>query len=1089
MPMSKISAPHFHIQGRMKSWSVEWAQLQSQEGLEMLDQAFLDWLQLTDAPMHEQLLNYRSGPCSRAQQSAFILKAAPLLEEFWLQGFQMQTSYLPLQTNLHEEEPVLAFRKEIVRALKQAPETTQERWQELDEHWQSKLIGIQDQEAFISSLWPTLGDEDRMRLVSWLSGALQLHGHRVTSWLSLQGPERLDWDALFPSAVDDQGLRVHLNPKPRSSLFNLTDEGYSIRQTQIDADYCIYCHKNQGDYCSTGFMVKKGHPDQGVRKSPLGEEQAGCPLDQHISEMNLLRRRGQVFAALATVMVENPLCCLTGHRICNDCSLACIYQKQTPVDIPHIETRTLKDILALPWGLEWYLLLMMWNPLRPVQYLPKRPSGKRTAVMGLGPSGIATLHHLWMEGVEVVGFDGLSIIQAEGAWVSSPLYALEDWWEPLSERQQKGFGGVAEYGITVRWEKNFLKLPWLAFARRRILLMGGVRFGGTLKIEDVWAMGFHHLVLALGAGLPHALNIPNSLAKGMRSANDFLMNLHLQGANRLNPLTLMDIRLPAVVIGGGLTSVDAATELQAYYIHLINYVKKVVTTLEQTQNNFWSQWSASDQAVLKEWVMHAMHLEEGMSKEELLQKLGGVVMLYRRTLQEAPSYRSNAHELGVAMQEGVKMLEGHRPHSVAVDSEGRVASLQVLDVVSQKEKTLFARTILLAIGSQPNVAYEYEYSGTFLKQHGFYLPHSGVDELVAEHEPEPHKRTLPRMMTSYRSGAYRVSYVGDLHPQFHGSVVKALASAKKAYPQILEALAKMESTGPMVDITMPYVSEVDVLSETLIRLKINAPMHAKNSASGQFFRIHPFSSPNVEAIPLTLFEVCGGDLIFIVRVVGVSTLYLTQLRKGEPVAIMGPTGVRMRTDDPAEATCIICDEAGLPSASALAMQLKKKNIIVYLAYQTSNASEERWVQSFASKLEGVWNISGGDDWRLVFKRAPFDWGGIRRVILQGKAGFLKQAGSLRSENSVSADFKPERWIGSVFGPMQCMLKGVCAECWQWQIDPLTKERTKVVFACSWQDQPLEVIDLNHLESRQESNQLLDRLIGQYERLRLSGFAG
>ena len=42
---------------------------------------------------------------------------------------------------------------------------------------------------------------------------------------------------------------------------------------------------------------------------------------------------------------------------------ACIYQKQEPVDIPQIETRTLKDVLELPWGFEIYSLLTRWNPL------------------------------------------------------------------------------------------------------------------------------------------------------------------------------------------------------------------------------------------------------------------------------------------------------------------------------------------------------------------------------------------------------------------------------------------------------------------------------------------------------------------------------------------------------------------------------------------------------------------------------------------------------------------------------------------------------------------------------------------------------
>ena len=67
---------------------------------------------------------------------------------------------------------------------------------------------------------------------------------------------------------------------------------------------------------------------------------AGCPLDEKISEMNVVKQNGNPIGALAIVVIDNPMCAATGHRICNDCMKSCIYQKQEPVDIPQIETRT-----------------------------------------------------------------------------------------------------------------------------------------------------------------------------------------------------------------------------------------------------------------------------------------------------------------------------------------------------------------------------------------------------------------------------------------------------------------------------------------------------------------------------------------------------------------------------------------------------------------------------------------------------------------------------------------------------------------------------------------------------------------------------
>ena len=66
---------------------------------------------------------------------------------------------------------------------------------------------------------------------------------------------------------------------------------------------------------------------------------------------------------------------------------------------------------------------------------------------------------------------------------------------------------------------------------------------------------------------------------------------------------------------------------------------------------------------------------------------------------------------------------------------------------------------------------------------------------------------------------------------------------------------------------------------------------------------------------------------------------------------------------------------------------------------------------------------------------------------------------------------------AVHGMMQCMLKGVCSQCLQWQIDPATGHRTKAVFACSWQDEPLDMVDFDNVDERQGQNRLAEHLTG------------
>ena len=195
----------------------------------------------------------------------------------------------------------------------------------------------------------------------------------------------------------------------------------------------------------------------------------------------------------------------------------------------------------------------------------------------MGPAGFSLAHHLMNDGHTVVGIDGLKIeplpadlsgVGAAGARVPfRPIREVRDIYESLDDRVMAGFGGVAEYGITVRWDKNFLKIIRLLLERRaEFALFGGVRFGGTLTLEDAAELGFDHVALCMGAGKPTVLDIPNGLARGVRTASDFLMALQLTGAAKADSIANMQLRLPVVVIGGGLTAIDTATESLAYYL-------------------------------------------------------------------------------------------------------------------------------------------------------------------------------------------------------------------------------------------------------------------------------------------------------------------------------------------------------------------------------------------------------------------------------------------------------------------------------------------------------------------------------------------
>ncbi len=156
-----------------------------------------------------------------------------------------------------------------------------------------------------------------------------------------------------------------------------------MRDALYEIDYCMICHERDKDSCSTGLHEKDG----AVKRNPLGIKTDGCPLDEKISEMHLLKKQGDSIGSLALVAIDNPMCAGTGHRICNDCMKGCIFQKQEPVNIPLAETATLTDVFELPYGFEIYSLLTRWNPLNAKRPYPLPYNGKNVLVVGLGPAG------------------------------------------------------------------------------------------------------------------------------------------------------------------------------------------------------------------------------------------------------------------------------------------------------------------------------------------------------------------------------------------------------------------------------------------------------------------------------------------------------------------------------------------------------------------------------------------------------------------------------------------------------------------------------------------------------------------------------
>jgi NADPH-dependent glutamate synthase beta subunit-like oxidoreductase len=566
---------------------------------------------------------------------------------------------------------------------------------------------------------------------------------KISNWISEFAANKLDYEHLEKAEVEDiDGIvsysSTHL--KKRDG-FALTDRRGPTRDITKHVDYCLICHEREKDSCSKGLHEKDGS----IKKNALGVDIKGCPLDEKISEMHFLRREGYPIAALAMIMLDNPMCAGTGHRICNDCMKGCIFQKQDPVNIPNVETSVLSDILNLKDGLELYGFLMQWNPLKVERPYALDYNGKKVLIVGLGPAGYTLSHYLLNEGFAVVAAEGLKVESALDIYnlnKESNLPSFKDVIEKeLDERIISGFGGVSEYGITSRWDKNFLTVLQLLLERRKnFKVLDGIRFGGTITVEDAWKIGFTHIALATGAGKPTLIRLKNNLSRGLRKASDFLMALQLTGAARKDSLSNLQISLPAIVIGGGLTAIDTATETLAYYpIQVEKFYENAKTLLEIDKDYLINTFDEEELSQANIFFEHGKIIHEIRKKAKennekpdflpFVKEWGGVTLVYRKNLQSSPAYRLNHEEINEALEEGIKIIENLNPVECILNDYNAIESVRFIDSTrSDKEIILPAKTVFVAAGTSPNITYEKEYPKTFRMQDstGYYQPYKAM---------------------------------------------------------------------------------------------------------------------------------------------------------------------------------------------------------------------------------------------------------------------------------------------------------------------------------------------------------------------------
>jgi len=241
----------------------------------------------------------------------------------------------------------------------------------------------------------------------------------------------------------------------------------------------------------------------------------GCPLGNLIPDWNDLVSRGRWREAIDQLHATNDFPELTGYICPAPCEDACVLEiNDDPVMIKQVEL----SIAERAWEEGWI-----------VPHPPERRSGRSVAVVGSGPAGMAAAAQLNRRGHRVTVFE-----------------------------RDEAAGGLNRFGVPDhKLEKWILDRRLAVMAEEGIELRCGVDVGRDLDPGELRER-FDAVVLAVGARVPRALEIPGADLSGVHYAMDYLYDRNRAVAAGANggrqEISAAGRRV--VVVGAGDTSAD-----------------------------------------------------------------------------------------------------------------------------------------------------------------------------------------------------------------------------------------------------------------------------------------------------------------------------------------------------------------------------------------------------------------------------------------------------------------------------------------------------------------------------------------------------
>ena len=283
------------------------------------------------------------------------------------------------------------------------------------------------------------------------------------------------------------------DPKVRATNFEEVCYGYNKEEALLEASRCLNCKNPR---CMTACPV-------------------GLQIPRFIAEL----AQGNIAGAAAVIAEDSSLPAVCG-RVCpqeTQCEGSCVLGvKGEPVAIGKLE-RFVAD----------------YSREQGAQAAKVAPAnGKKIAVIGSGPAGLACASDLAKWGYDVTIFEALHKA-----------------------------GGVLEYGIPeFRLPKDkVLKHEIEEVRKLGVKIETDVIVGRTVTIDSLMDQeGFKAVFIGSGAGLPKFMNIPGENYNGVFSANEFLTRNNLMKAWREDYLTPIHAGKKVCVVGGGNVAMDAA---------------------------------------------------------------------------------------------------------------------------------------------------------------------------------------------------------------------------------------------------------------------------------------------------------------------------------------------------------------------------------------------------------------------------------------------------------------------------------------------------------------------------------------------------